>query len=918
MSSLGGHEVFKLFGTIEVGRQKFAGDMAAMEKRVTGFAAKVTKGFDKATKGIERHRAAIQSVGKGLTAGVTLPLLAAGAAAVKFSVDFSEGLANVATLLPGETARVRELGEAVKVMSVETGKGLGDLTEGLYQVVSAFGDAADTEEKLRIVAKTAVAGRATTVESLNLLSAVTKGYGDTSAAALQHVADLAFTTVRLGQTTFPELAGAMGRVIPLAESMGISMEEMFAVMATGTGVTGSANEVGTQFRGVLNALMNPQKEMIKLLEKYAYASGEAMIADLGLMGSIELIGKEAEDGGKQMIEYVSQVEALPIVLALTGAQADTFKRKYGEMLDVVGAGGEAFGAQTEGINEAGFAMEQAKRRAAVLATEFGDALAPALMDVMGAAEPLVGMIEVAIRRFSELSPEVRKVVLGIVGFAAVVGPMLMILPSFVAALGATAAILGGAGGVLVALGLVAAALAWGKTLWQRYWQAANQEQAKQVLSDEIQAHVDLKLAIGREVQARNNLRQAELSHRDEREGRVAKAQKAHDTAVRNLGIIETKYYRLANAAKNLAASQSEADQALLDAAAAAEAAANAQGQLGDATTSTNEALAEQKRLAEEAIKLAEERAQAIIQTIKWAEAQEYLWEQMGGAEGAAAVDALRFANTELGKSQERIKAVVDAWSQWEAETGGFSGLAQAITDANNAEVLAAAQAAEWAFEQMGGEAGVAQYEEAKEAADKAYEESKARAERTALAWERAAERIQNALADAFAKIILEGGKFSDVLSTLWDTMKRAFAEALAAMLAEWIATQMKMLAIKLITSIFGGWFGGGGVVEGKGGGGVDTSGPQWAQAGALAVAPSLIGVGEAGPEAILPLPLNPAVISALPGGEGMSGGLHVENLTVELTADSLDPVGVERLGTRLVAPLGEALRRSLLNQVVGA
>ncbi len=916
MSALGGNEVFKLFGTIEVGRQKFAGDMKAMEKSVGSFAAKATRGFDKVTKGIERHRAVIQSVGRGLTAGVTLPLLAAGVAAVKFSTDFAEGLANVATLLPGETERVLELGDAVKGLSVATGKGLGDLTEGLYQTISAFGDAADTERKLQVVTQAGVAGRASTVEALNLLSAVTKGYGDTSAEALEHVSDLAFVTVQLGQTTFPELAGSIGRVVPLAEAMGVSLEELFAVMATGTGVVGTANEVGTQFRGVLNALMNPQKQMIELLKKHEYASGRAMIADLGFGGSLRLIKEESEASGHEMIEYITMVEALPLAFALSGAQADVLIGKLEKMGVATGASEEAFLIQTTGINKAGFAIGQMKARVVVLATNLGDKLTPALMDVMDALEPTMEKLETATERFGQLEPATRKAALGIAGFTAVLGPILMLLPSFIASLGGAAAVLGGPLGVIFALAGVAASLIYGRTHWIRYWQAA--DRGKQVLSDEIQAHVDLKIAIGREIQARNDLRQAELSHRDVRDARVAKAQTAHDIAIKQLGVIETKYYRLTNAAKNLAQEQADADQALLDAAAAAEAAAAAQGKLGKAVKLTNEQLAEQKRLAQLAVEQAEERAQVIIKTMEWAEAQQYLWEQMGGEAGVAAVEALRRANSELGQSEEHIKAVIGAWTQWEAETGGFSGLAQAITDANNAEVLAAAQAAEWAFEQMGGEAGVAQYEEAKEAADKAYEESKARAERTALAWERAAERIQNALADAFAKIILEGGKFSDVLSTLWDTMKRAFAEALAAMLAEWIATQMKMLAIKLITSIFGGWFGGGGVVEGKGGGGVDTSGPQWAQAGALAVAPSLIGVGEAGPEAILPLPLNPAVISALPGGEGMSGGLHVENLTVELTADSLDPVGVERLGTRLVAPLGEALRRSLLSQVVGA
>ena len=949
MTALGGSEVFKLFGTIEVGRQKFAGDMAAMEKRVTGFAAKVTQGFAKATAGIERHRGAIQSVGRGMTAGVTLPLLAAGAAALKFSTDFSGGLANVATLLPGETERVRELGGAIKVLSVESGKGLGDLTEGLYQVVSAFGDAADSEQKLQVVTKAGVAGRAGTVEALNLLSAVTKGYGDTSATAMEHVSDLAFTTVRLGQTTFPELASSMGRVIPLAQSMGISMEEMFAVMATGTGVTGTANEVGTQFRGVLNALMNPQKQMIELLEKHEYASGKAMIADLGLVGTLELIAKEAKAGGFQMIQYVSQVEALPIVLALTGAQADTFKAKLGELSDVTGASAEAFETQTTGINKSGFALAQLKSRVTVIATELGDVLAPALIDVVDAGEPVLRMIQTAIQRFRELSPETQKSALGFVAFMAALGPILLILPSFIASLGAAAAVLGGSIGVVVALVAVTTALLYGRTHWIRYWQAANQ--GKQILADEIQAHVELKIAIGREVQARNDLTKAQAAHWDAGEKgkeQLLKAQAAHDVAVKQLGAIETKYYRLATAAKESANAQAAADKALLDvdgeaAAAAAKAAAakaaaakaaeefttrveaaqesvaklkfelsllspataayaQTTEELNAATKELNVLLAPAASYMNALTKAEQEAAQT---TKAWAEAQDYLWEALGGAEGVAAVEALRAANSEAAQSVDLYLANARAMEEWKASTGGFEGLTEAMVAEEKRQLEAITQTAidqaEWFYEQLGGDEGLAQYEAAKEAADKAEKENKDRAEATAKAWELAAERIQTSLANAFTKIALEGGKFNDVLKTVWDTMKTAFVESLAAMVAAWIAAKMKMLAMKLVTSLFG----------------IPLFGD-----GTIVTQPTLAVLGDKGPEAAIPLsgPVSPALAQAaapavLAGlGRDVQGSvIRIEDgaIRVNLSVDDLTDWQLYRLTEQLVDPLSRVLTARL-------
>ena len=181
-------------------------------------------------------------VGKKATMAVTVPIVAAGTAAIKAGVDFNKGLANVASLGVAED-RVRALGKDVQGMAVQFGQSTSSLNEGLYNVISAFGDTAETSRLLQINTQAAAAGMATTSEAIALTSAVTKGYGDTSAAAMQKAADLAFQTVKLGQTTFPELAASIGKVTGNANALGVSQEDLFAVFATSTGVVGSAAEV---------------------------------------------------------------------------------------------------------------------------------------------------------------------------------------------------------------------------------------------------------------------------------------------------------------------------------------------------------------------------------------------------------------------------------------------------------------------------------------------------------------------------------------------------------------------------------------------------------------------------------------------------------------------------------------------------
>ena len=372
---------------------------------------------------------------------------------IKSAMSFNKEMANIATLIPGATERVIELKTAIRGMAVVVGKSTADLAQGAYQVISAFGDTADTVNILEMSAKAATAGVATTTEAINLLSAVTKGYGDTSKEAVKKASDLAFQTVTLGQTTFPELAASIGRAIPLAAELGVVEEELFTVMATGTGVTGKAAEVSTQLRGIFQSLMAPTADMTKLLEKMGYESGKAMLAEEGLHGALLTIVKAAKDSNTPLQKYISQIEGQTLALALTGAQSDVYIEKLAKMRDSVGLTDIAFREQTEGINKAGFAFEQAKIRIGVLGQEIGDRLLPMIT-------PLIEKITDLVKKMSDWAKEHPKLSSGIVKFAAVLGPLLiglgallMILPGLVSIaplVGAAFTIMTGPIGIIVA------------------------------------------------------------------------------------------------------------------------------------------------------------------------------------------------------------------------------------------------------------------------------------------------------------------------------------------------------------------------------------------------------------------------------------------------------------------------------------
>lgn len=424
------------------------------------------KGMDKAQRRIKKASANLTQTGMSLTKGITLPVIGIGAAAITASQNFNKGMANVATLIPGNVMRVNDLKDIVQDLAVETGKTTDAVTGGLYQVISAFGDSADTAKILEINAKASAAGLAEVTDSVNLTSAVMKGYGDISAEAAQKAADLAFQTVKLGQTTFPELSASIGRTIPLAAQLGIKQEELFAGFATLTGVTGNTAEVSTQFASMLRAMIKPTTAMSEAIKDLGFSSASAMTEELGLVGSLQALMGTTDGTEESVAKLFGRAEALTGVFALNGSQAEVFQEKLVAMIDSTGAMIEAFKEQTEGVNKAGFAWSKLKTKLEVISQDMGDTLEPAIIKVFDKVEVLIGWLEKGVRWFANLDEKTQNTILTIVGIAAAIGPVLVILGGLV---GAISAIISPITLVIVAIGALTSVFITLQKNWDEIW-----------------------------------------------------------------------------------------------------------------------------------------------------------------------------------------------------------------------------------------------------------------------------------------------------------------------------------------------------------------------------------------------------------------------------------------------------------------
>jgi hypothetical protein len=106
-----------------------------------------------------------------------------------------------------------------------------DVAAGLYDMISANGDTANSLEYMRIATKASIGGFAEQSVAVDGLTTVMNAYGMTGAESMQKVSDEMLTAQNYGKTTFGEMASSIGAVIPLAAQLQTGTDELFGSLA---------------------------------------------------------------------------------------------------------------------------------------------------------------------------------------------------------------------------------------------------------------------------------------------------------------------------------------------------------------------------------------------------------------------------------------------------------------------------------------------------------------------------------------------------------------------------------------------------------------------------------------------------------------------------------------------------------------
>jgi TP901 family phage tail tape measure protein len=393
--------------------------MAAMRR-----AKDASGAFSSETKAnLEKAGATMSHVGRTMTAGVTLPLVGLGVAAVKMSTDFERSFAQMVGLAGIPAGEVDHLKTTILNLSKQTGVSAQELADALYFASSAGLSTADAMDAVNVAAHASATGLGSAKDVVGLVASALSSYGSENLSAAE-ATDILTKTIKVGRAEPAELAGTLGRILPIASQLGVSFSEVGGATAYLSNIFGDTNRTVTALSGFLAKLVAPTQQGRKALQDMGTSVEElqATIKEKGLLGALELLRSKGFAGNQQALRALfDDIEGFQGALALLNDKSGTLTSTFAAVQDHAGALGDAFNvvAQTDG-----FKMRQAFESLKVSMIQAGDVIVPLITDVVGWVGKLAGV-------FGSLPGPVQMVLLGFLGLAAAAGPLIMIAGSVV-------------------------------------------------------------------------------------------------------------------------------------------------------------------------------------------------------------------------------------------------------------------------------------------------------------------------------------------------------------------------------------------------------------------------------------------------------------------------------------------------------
>jgi len=351
--------------TIFYAVDRFSDVVSKMTRKTAAFGETAQAAAMRSSRAFNSAGTNMLSAGVGMAIGIGY--------AVNEAVKFEKAMANVDTTIDSFPGQIKAMGNSVLEMSKKMPVPISQLTEALYDVVSAGIESKDAMMVLKSSSKLGVAGLGTAKEGVDVITSSLNAF-NIKATESEKVANMVFKAVKYGKTTVSGIAESFGSSAALVKNSNVSLEEYLATTATLTTTGMTASRAQTQVSSAVTALIKPSGTMSKIFARLGVKDVPKWIkANGGLVNSMRIVRDEADKMGVLTSKAFGRKEGFSAMLSLLGPLADKFKLVYGDMTGNVNSLDSAFEKQQKTVSAG---VQRMKNKLTVLAISLGEEVMP--------------------------------------------------------------------------------------------------------------------------------------------------------------------------------------------------------------------------------------------------------------------------------------------------------------------------------------------------------------------------------------------------------------------------------------------------------------------------------------------------------------------------------------------------------------
>lgn len=402
-----------------------------------------TRDMRAAQRAMQGAGAGMRQAGTALTASVTLPILAVGAAALKFASDFDAAMSQSVAIMAefssksemtmeSQAALRGEMEQVARTVAKDLNLAAADSARSFFFLASAGLTAQQQIAALPQVAAFAKAGMFDFATATDLATDAQSALGLTVSDSQQNLANLTRVTDvlvkanTLANASVEQFSTALttkaGAALKVANK---SIEEGVAVLAAFADQGIKAQDAGTALNIVLRDLSSKA-----LLNQAAFkTAGVAVFNAEGnyrnmadIIGDLEgaLAGMSDAQKKATLLQLGFADKSVIFLQTLLGS-SEAIREYQASLEEAGGTTQEVAEKQLKAFNEQ---LGLVQKRVIDAAITLGQALMPIVLDLADAMDPLVELLVSAAEWFGNLSPTVQLIIVGFTGLLAAAGVVL--------------------------------------------------------------------------------------------------------------------------------------------------------------------------------------------------------------------------------------------------------------------------------------------------------------------------------------------------------------------------------------------------------------------------------------------------------------------------------------------------------------